>query len=268
MALLQLRNVSVEFPIYQGGSRSLKKSLLATSTKGNLGRDAHARINVHALSDLTFDIRDGDRLGLIGANGAGKSTLLKVMAGIFKPTRGQFHAVGRASALLDVSAGMDIDATGRENIILRGMYMGLHPREMRRHADEIIEFTELGDYIEMPVRTYSSGMMVRLAFAISTAIPPEILIMDEWLAAGDAGFLGRAHQRMVAFARRASILVLATHALPLVAEWCNCALLLDKGHVVCLSPVDAAITAYRRLHGPFDDDDALLQPPAAGATPR
>lgn len=263
MALLHLRNVSVEFPIYMGGSRSLKKALLASSTKGNLGRDARERINVHALSDLTFDVRDGDRLGLIGPNGAGKSTLLKVLAGIFKPARGEFHSIGRVSALLDVASGMDMDATGRENIILRGMYMGFHPREMKKHADEIIEFTQLDDYIDMPVRTYSSGMMVRLAFAISTSIPPEILIMDEWLSAGDASFIDRAQHRMNAFARHASILVLATHGLPLVKEWCNRALLLDKGHAVCLGPVEEAIAAYHRLYGGHDSDDLIR--PAVGA---
>ena len=265
MALVQLRNVSVEFPVYQGYSRSLKKSLLRNPARSNLGRDLHERINVRALNDLTLDLRDGDRLGLIGANGAGKSTLLKVMAGIYKPTRGGFHSIGRASALLDVTAGMDMEATGRENIILRGMYMGFHPREMRRYVDDIVEFTELGDYIDMPLRVYSSGMMVRLAFGIATAIAPEILIMDEWLAAGDDAFLERAYQRMAAFARRASILVLATHILPLVREWCNRGLLLDKGNVGCLGPVDEAINAYRRRHGGSETETSLR--PAIGGGP-
>ena len=172
MVSLRLRNVSLDFPIYQGSSRSLKKALVATSTQGNLAKDALDRINVRALSDISFNIETGDRLGIVGANGAGKTTLLKVLAGIYEPTQGQLAASGRVSALLDASVGLNSDATGRENILLRGMYMDIHPREMRRHADEVAEFTELGHYLDMPVRTYSAGMMIRLAFAISTCIPP------------------------------------------------------------------------------------------------
>src|SRR5713226_2801596 len=201
MSFLRLRDLTVEFPIYQGSSRSLKKALLATSTQGNLARDAFDRINVRALNALTLDIENGDRVGVVGPNGAGKTTLLKVLAGIYEPTHGRLLSSGRVWAILDASVGLNPDATGRENIILRGMYMGIHPREMRAHADEVAEFTELGHYLEMPVRTYSAGMMVRLAFAISTCIAPQILVMDEWLAAGDARFLAKAQQRMADFVR-------------------------------------------------------------------
>lgn len=249
MARLSLRDVSVEFPIYQGGSRSLKKALIATSTQGNLGRDTHDRINVHALSHIALEIKHGDRLGIIGANGAGKSTLLKVLAGIYEPTGGQIFALGRVSALLDVSVGLNMEATGRENIILRGMFMGIHPATMREHIDDIAEFTELGPYLDMPVRTYSAGMMVRLSFAISTTVLPEILIMDEWLSAGDARFLDKAHRRLARFVHGSTILVLASHSLDLVKEWCNRGLLLEKGHVRVLGTVDEAISAYRQLNG-------------------
>ena len=191
MAFLRLRNLSVEFSIYQGGSRSLKKMLVATTTQGNLARDAADRINVRALDDVTLDIEDGDRVALIGPNGAGKTTLLRVLAGIYSPTRGESHSSGRISALLDVSLGLNPEATGRENIMLRGIYMNIHPREMRSRVAEIVEFTELGPYIDMPARTYSAGMLVRLGFAISTSMPAEILLMDEWLSAGDARFLER-----------------------------------------------------------------------------
>ena len=189
MAFLRLCNLSVEFPVYQGGSQSLKKMLVAATTQGNLARDAMNRINVRALNDVTLDIEEGDRLGLVGANGAGKTTLLRVLTGIYSPTRGELHSSGKVSALLDVSVGLNPEATGRENIILRGMYMNIHPREMRSRVDEIAEFTELGAYLDMPTRTYSSGMMIRLGFAVSTCIRPEILLMDEWLSAGDASFL-------------------------------------------------------------------------------
>jgi ABC-2 type transport system ATP-binding protein/lipopolysaccharide transport system ATP-binding protein len=244
LAFLRLRHLSVEFPIYQGSSRSLKKSLLASSTQGNLARDAFDRINVRALSDLVLDIEDGDRLALIGPNGAGKTTLLKVLAGIYEPSQGRLFTSGRVSALLDPSVGLNPEATGWENITLRGMYMGIHPRAMREHAQEIADFTELGHYLDMPVRTYSAGMMIRLAFAISTCIPPEILVMDEWLAAGDAHFLAKAQRRMEEFVRGSSILVLASHSLPLLEQWCNRGILLQQGKVMATGTVKEAMAVY------------------------
>jgi homopolymeric O-antigen transport system ATP-binding protein len=244
MAFLRLRNLSVEFPMYQGSSRSLKKLLVATTTYGNLARDATDRVLVHALNDLTLDIEDGDRIALIGANGAGKTTLLRVLAGIYYPSRGQVYSSGRISALLDVAVGLNPDATGRENIILRGMYMDIHPREMRARIDEIAEFTELGAYLDMPARTYSAGMMVRLGFAVSTCIPPEILLMDEWLSAGDARFLDKAQRRMEQFVDRSSILVLASHSQELLRKWCNRGLFLQQGRIIRSGPIDEVITAY------------------------
>jgi len=243
-----LRDVSVEFPIYSGGSRSLKKLLLHSTTQGNLARDASDRITVLALNGITLDINHGDRLAIIGANGAGKSTLLKVLAGIYAPTGGRMHAEGRVSALLTASVGLNPDATGRENIIIRGMYMDVHPRDMRAHVDEIADFTELGSFIDMPVRTYSSGMMVRLCFAVATSLRPEILLMDEWLAAGDAAFLHKARQRMEDFVAGTSILVLASHAMPLLEEWCNRAILLDQGRIVASGGVKEIATIYQAQH--------------------
>jgi ABC-type polysaccharide/polyol phosphate transport system ATPase subunit len=247
MHYLRLRNLSVEFPMYQGSSRSLKKLLFAKSTYGNLARDAFDRVNVRALSNITLDIEDGDRLALIGSNGAGKTTFLKVLAGIYHPTQGQIFSSGRISALLDVSVGLNPDATGRENIILRGMYMDIHPRDMLARVEKIAEFTELGAFLDMPVRTYSSGMMIRLGFAVSTCIPPEILLMDEWLSAGDARFLDKAQMRMKEFVSNSNIMVLASHSLPLLKEWCNRAVLLNQGHIVAAGTVDEMIAAYQSL---------------------
>ena len=245
-ASLRLRNVSVEFPIYSGGSRSLKKVLFNRTTSGNLAHDARDRVTVLALNDVSLDINRGDRLAIIGANGAGKSTLLKVLAGIFAPTAGRMHASGRVSALLTASVGLNMEATGRENILIRGMYMDVHPREMRARVDEIAEFTELGYYIDMPVRTYSAGMMVRLCFAVATSVAPEILLMDEWLAAGDAAFLAKARERMETFLSGASILVLASHSMELLREWCNRAILLEHGRVVAVGSVDEIAVRYER----------------------
>ena len=248
-ASLRLRDVSVEFPIYSGGSRSLKKLLFHTTTVGNLARDARDRISVMALSGITLDIAHGDRLAIIGANGAGKSTLLKVLAGIYAPTGGRLHAEGRVSALLTASVGLNPDATGKENIVTRGMYMDVPPRAMRAHVDEIAEFTELGYYIDMPVRTYSAGMMVRLCFAVATSVSPEILLMDEWLAAGDATFLAKARRRMEEFVSATSIMVLASHSMALLREWCNRAILLERGRVVAMGGVDEIAGFYENIAG-------------------
>jgi homopolymeric O-antigen transport system ATP-binding protein len=247
LSFLRLRNVCVDFPIYQGSSRSLKRALLATSTHGNLARDALDRINVRALSDVSIDILNGDRIGLIGLNGAGKTTLLKVLAGVYEPSQGRIVSSGSISSLLDTNVGLNSDATGRENIILRGMYMGIHPQEMRTRVDEVAAFTELGHYIDMPVRTYSAGMMIRLAFSISTCVPPDILIMDEWLTAGDAQFLEKAQRRVEEFVRGSSILVLASHSTQLVEQWCNSGILLHQGQVMAMGPVKEVVAAYRQL---------------------
>jgi homopolymeric O-antigen transport system ATP-binding protein len=249
MAFIRLRNLSVEFPIYQGSHRSLKKLLLPASLQGNLARDNMDRINVRALSDISVDFRDGDRVALIGYNGAGKTTLLKVLAGIYIPTRGQIYSQGKVSSLFAVNVGVDPEATGRENIILRGMYMDVHPREMRPRIDEVAAFTELGAYLDMPVRTYSAGMSVRLAFTASTCIPPDILLMDEWISAGDARFLEKAHKRMADLIGSSNIMVLASHSMQLLREWCNRGILLEQGRIVVDGSVDDAITAYQRSSG-------------------
>ncbi|HEX3885204.1 MAG TPA: ABC transporter ATP-binding protein [Stellaceae bacterium] len=249
MAFVRLRDVSIEFPIYSGSTRSLKKMLLSASTRGNIGRDEHRRVSVQALTGINLDVDHGDRLALIGVNGAGKSTLLKVLAGIYEPTRGRVHAEGRVSALLTASLGLNTDATGRENIVTRGMYLDIHPRVMRRHIDEIADFTDLGYYIDMPVRTYSAGMVIRLCFAVATAFPPEILLMDEWLLAGDAAFLAKARKRMEDFVAGSSILVLASHALPLLEEWCNRAIVLDQGRIVASGTVAEMAARHQAATG-------------------
>lgn len=247
MTYLRLKNVAVDFPLYQGANRSLKKSLLSVTrskTGAEISDDAQHRMSVHALRDLTLDVENGDRLALVGSNGAGKTTLLKVLAGIYAPSGGSLSISGKISALLDVSVGLDPEATGYENIILRGMYMDIRPRDMMKHVSEIEEFTELGPYLDMPVRTYSSGMMVRLAFAIATCVSPEILLMDEWLGAGDASFLEKAQKRMATFVDRSSILVLASHSLPLLEQWCNRAILLSHGRIAAMGDVKTVIAAY------------------------
>ncbi|MEC4594062.1 MULTISPECIES: ABC transporter ATP-binding protein [Nitrospirillum] len=246
MASLHLQDLTVEFPIYQANGRSLKKALFSAPMGTNLARDAANRILVRALNHLTLTIDKGDRVGLIGPNGSGKTTLLKTLAGIYEPTSGTLHTQGRVSALLDVQMGMNPDATGRENIMLRGMYMGIHPKDMQVHVEEVVEFTELGPYIDMPVRTYSAGMMLRLAFAASTCVEPEILLMDEWLAAGDSHFLAKAQKRMEDFVQRSSLMVLASHSLDLLERWCNKGLYLRNGNVIAYGPLKEVADVYQQ----------------------
>lgn len=246
MASIALRDVSVEFPIYQGSSRSLKKALLRAGTGGGIARDAANRVCVKALNNISLDIEHGDRVGIVGSNGAGKTTLLRVLAGVYEPTFGMVETEGHVAPLFDVGLGLNPDATGHDNIYLRGLYMGLPPKVIRSHIAEIAEFSELGDYLSMPVRTYSAGMTLRLAFGAATCIDPEILLMDEWLLAGDAHFLDKARRRLEAFVSRSSILVLASHSEVILREWCNKAIFLKRGRVEAFGPLDDVFALYNQ----------------------
>lgn len=244
MTAIRLRDVSVDFPVYQGGSRSLKKTLMRAGAGGRILADASHRLVVHALDRIDLDIVEGDRVALIGPNGAGKTTLLRVLAGTFEPTAGRVQVDGHVAPLFDAALGLNPDATGYENIILRGVYMGMSPKEMSGRIEEIAEFTELGDYLRMPLRSYSSGMLMRLAFGVATCVHPEILLMDEWLLAGDAYFLEKARTRLASFVTGSKILVLASHSDLIVREWCNKALFLERGQIRMFGPVDEVLTAY------------------------
>ncbi len=246
MADIYLEDVSVQFHLYGTGSRSLKKTLANFSSRGRLGRDASDHICVEALRNITLEILHGDRVALIGPNGAGKTTLLRVLAGVYTPTQGNMRSVGRIVPLFDTMLGMDLEATGYENIMLRGLLLGLTKQQIKEHADEIAEFTELGDYLSLPVRTYSRGMLLRLAFAISTAIDPEILLMDEWIGAGDARFIQKATARMNNMIDKASILVLASHSDEIVKNMCTKALYLEGGVIKAFGPVLEVLEAYQR----------------------
>jgi ABC-type polysaccharide/polyol phosphate transport system ATPase subunit len=229
MVAVQLSEVSVSFPVYDTSARSLKKKFIAFSTGGRIGQDATDHVVVQALDGVSLSLRRGDRLALLGRNGAGKSTLLRVIAGIYEPTGGTISVQGRAAALLGGSPGMDPDSTGRENIILYGLYLGLNKTEIRRQIESIVEFTELGSFIDLPLRTYSNGMRARLAFGVATAVVPEILLLDEGLGAGDAPFIERANRRLNEFVGRAGILVFASHSEALLRRFCNKHVLLERG---------------------------------------
>mgnify|MGYP006162143319 FL=1 len=229
---ISARQLTVEFPIFENSHRSLKKKVLHLSTGGTIGNDAGNHPVVCALDALDFEFKDGDRVGLVGHNGSGKTTLLRVLSGIYSPTRGQLKIKGKTASLLDVSTGVDPDATGFENIYLRGIMNGYKPSMIRNKIDEIADFTELGEYLNLPVRTYSSGMMLRLTFAISTSIQADILLMDEWLSVGDADFREKAAKRLKSLVDNASILVIASHNPELIDNVCNKKLQLEHGKIV------------------------------------
>ncbi|WLA68025.1 ABC transporter ATP-binding protein [Bradyrhizobium diazoefficiens] len=243
---LSLKNVSVSFPIYHGGSRSLKKSLLFKGSGGQLASDANQRITVEALRDVSLSFSRGDRVALVGRNGAGKTTLLRVMAGIYEPVSGEVVTCGRISPMFDISLGIDGDISGYDNIRLRGLILGLSAREIDERLVDIATFTELGDYLDIPVRTYSSGMMTRLTFAVATCFAPEILLMDEWIVAGDANFLAKAQQRIEGFIGKAGILVLASHSDEICRRWCNKAVWMEQGQVRMTGDIDTVLNEYNR----------------------
>jgi len=246
-AAISLRSVTLEYPIFDA-DRSFRTTLLRGSVGGRIGRSERAerRTVVRALSNLSLDICRGDRVGLLGPNGAGKSTLLRTLAGSYAPTSGELHVHGRISTLLGLGVGIDPDETGYENIVTGCLLLGLNGNQIDRVAADVIEFCELGPYIYMPVRTYSSGMLVRLAFGIATSVQPDILLIDEVLGVGDAKFAAKAEARVTRLMSSASALVLASHGNELLRRFCNKGLVLVAGTMHYFGPIDDAIESYDR----------------------
>ncbi|GAA5163766.1 ABC transporter ATP-binding protein [Viridibacterium curvum] len=233
MAFIKARGLTVEFPVYGFTShRSLKKSLLNVATGGILAKDASNHVVVRALDELDFEFHDGDRVGLIGHNGSGKTTLLQVLAGIYEPIRGELKVQGKIASMLGISLGMDGDVTGLENIYLRGRLLGFSRARMDSMVEDIAEFAGLGDYLHLPLRTYSSGMAMRLAFSVMTSTPADIILMDEWLSVGDAEFVEKAQVRLRQLVNQARIVVIASHDLAMIQHQCNVILNLEHGKIV------------------------------------
>ncbi len=230
MALIEMEGVSLVYPVYGTSARSLKTSMLNLVTGGRLNKDEGV-VKVEALRDIDLKLSVGDRLGLIGHNGAGKTTLLKVLAQIYEPTKGKINIKGQTNCLFDIMLGMDPALTGYQNIILRGLILGLARREIEKAVPEIEEFAELGQFIHMPLKSYSSGMLVRLAFGIITSIRSEILLVDEVVNVGDARFMQKAKARMTSLIHQSDIMVLSTHDHNLIKEFCNKALWLEQGQI-------------------------------------
>ncbi len=241
---LRLNAVTVDFPVYNADARSLKKGLLHKGTRGRIGCSDGNRLSVRALENVGLALEHGDRVGLIGANGAGKSTLLRVFAGIYRPTHGSMQRHGRVASLFNLSLGMDLDATGYENIMVRGIFLGLRPAQVRERIADIAAFTELEDYLSMPMHAYSAGMKLRLAFGVCTCMEPEILLMDEWISVGDAAFVEKARRRLAGLVDNTSILVLASHNLKLIERTCTKGVLLRAGRVAAHGPISEVLRQY------------------------
>ncbi|NMM46729.1 ABC transporter ATP-binding protein [Rhodospirillaceae bacterium KN72] len=244
---ITLNDVTIEFPVYDA-DRNFRKYLL----KPNIGGIMQAKSKkakhtaVTALRSLSCHFETGDRIGLIGLNGAGKSTLLHTLAGIYEPIGGELIVNGRVSTLFNTNIGIDPDDTGYRNILTCGLILGMTLPEIRRKLDEIIEFTELQEYIYLPVRTYSSGMLTRLAFAVATSIEPDILLMDENIGAGDASFQAKAAARIRNITSKAQILVLASHSESVLREFCNKAMFLHKGELIAQGDLETVLAEYNR----------------------
>lgn len=244
MAKIELNNVSVQFPIYNLSARSFKKNFIRLATGGSVIKNDSQQIMIKALNNVSLTIHHGDRVGLIGHNGAGKSTLLKLLTGIYEPISGHIHIEGKINSLLNLMIGIESEHTGYENIYLRGTLLGLTHREINQQIEEIMAFTGLGDYLHMPTRTYSRGMLLRLALAISVNIKPEILLIDEIFGAGDANFIKQAQIKMVSLLKESSIVVMANHSDKLIKDFCNKAILLEGGEIKFFGNTKDALLQY------------------------
>lgn len=242
--LIRCDGVGLDYPIIEGGHRSLRHRLIEAGTGGLIRFQSTRVTTVTALEDIQFEAFPGDRIGVIGRNGAGKSTLLRVIASIYSPTRGAITVTGAVTPLLSLSLGMEPDATGVENIKIAAMQMGRSPKEIDSCIPEIRDFTELGDFLSLPIRTYSSGMQTRLAFAIATSFVSDILVIDEAISAGDAFFFEKAELRITELIAQSHIMFLASHSEVTIRQFCDKAILLDKGRLVAFGPTDEILKLY------------------------
>jgi lipopolysaccharide transport system ATP-binding protein len=254
VASVKFQNVSISFPVYNSTDRSLTSKFLEVATGGRLDSNDQGKVLVRALRDVSFSLQDGDRLGLVGHNGAGKSSLLRALAGVYVPTEGTVRSQGTVGSLIDISLGINPEATGRENVFIRGQLLGLSTKRIAEKFDEIVDFAQIGDFINLPVRTYSSGMQIRLAFAVSTIVSPEILLMDEWLSVGDQGFKAKAENRLRSVVSNSKILVLASHSKSLLESVCNKLLWLDHGSVKMFDKTSEVSEQYFIEKNPYTSD--------------
>jgi ABC-type polysaccharide/polyol phosphate transport system ATPase subunit len=246
MTWVEVENVTIDIPVIDSHSVSLK-TRVASALRGLGGspRVKPTRQIIRALEGVSFRLMEGDRVGLIGKNGSGKTTLLRVLAGIFEPIEGLVRLCGRTSSVLDLTFGIDMEATGIENVYLRGYALGMTKKMIRTLEPEIVEFTELGQRLQHPVRTYSAGMVLRLAFSISLMSPHEIMLIDEVIGVGDASFIGKARAMLANTLAQSRIVVVASHSIDLIEEMCNKAIYLRDGRIIKFGPVADVVSTFK-----------------------
>jgi ABC-2 type transport system ATP-binding protein len=240
---IDIVGAAVDFPIFDAKTRSLKKAVLGRAG-GKIGTGSRVPV-IEALRDITVSLRQGDRVALVGHNGAGKSTLLRLMSGIYEPTRGRAVVQGKVAPVFDLAVGMDPEISGLENILIRGLFLGMTRKQMESRVDDIAAFTELGDYLSMPLRTYSTGMRVRLALGVVTSIDPEILLLDEGIGAVDSEFLAKARIRLNELVERSGILVFASHSDEFLADLCDTAIWMEHGTIREHGPLREVLHPYK-----------------------
>lgn len=250
MAHIEVKDLSLHYPIFSSGVQSIRGQLASIRKKGLFNRPEGDVTVIEALRGINMSLRDGDRVGLIGENGSGKTTLLKTLAGIYEPTMGKVYSEGKISTLISLGLGMSGDETGPENIRMAGLILGLSHKEIEKAIPEIEEFCDIGEFFSMPLRTYSTGMQMRLSFALATAVEPEILLIDEAIGAGDIFFAEKARQRIETMMSKLQILVMASHSEQILRSFCNKALLLRQGAQVMFGDVETVIEAYHASSPP------------------
>jgi ABC-2 type transport system ATP-binding protein len=239
------KDACVDFPIFDAKSRSLKKTVMGM-VGGNIASQSKVPI-IEALADVNLRLEHGARVALVGHNGAGKTTLLRLLAGIYEPTRGVAEIRGRVAPIFDLGVGMDPEISGLENIMIRGLFLGMTRKQMEARVDDIADFTELGDFLRMPLRTYSTGMRVRLALGVVTSIDPEILLLDEGIGAVDAAFLEKSKRRLGDLVERSGLLVFASHSDEFLRDLCDSAIWMEHGRVKQQGELEEILRAYKGI---------------------
>ena len=247
MTWVEVENVTIDIPVLDSHSVSLKRRVASALQRPAKNRETKpAQQIIRALEGVSFGLAEGDRVGLIGKNGSGKTTLLRVLAGIYEPMQGQVRLCGRTSTVLDLTFGIDMEATGIENVYLRGYALGMTKKMIKSVESEIVDFTELGQRLHHPVRTYSAGMILRLAFSISLMSPHEIMLIDEVISVGDASFIGKARATLESALAQSRIVVVASHAIDLIEGMCNKAIYLREGRIISFGPVSDVVSTFKR----------------------
>jgi lipopolysaccharide transport system ATP-binding protein len=244
MASISLKNATVEFPVIGPNHQSLRKTIISSALGGIVKHESARRRFIRAINGVSLDAQSGSRIGLLGDNGSGKSTLLRVLSGVYRPTSGEASISGSVATLIDLSLGINPEETGIQNIYLRARMLGIDKKQVSKSLEEIVQFSELGDFIHMPVRTYSAGMQLRLAMSVSTILVPQILIMDEWLAVGDQSFKKKAEIRLNSLVGECEILVIASHSRELLERVCTRGIVLAQGQIVFDGPMLKATEKY------------------------